>query len=134
MIGIITSKITWCIKRSMQSSYVLNFTTFDVQLWPPPPKTDPGVYAAHILSPLSFLPLLLIYHAIISIALQTRNLRNYEGRRDTWWFSICLCHLFVLECFMIHFVFIYQKHCSLSENISLVLCTICGCLVNFLVE
>ncbi len=115
-------------------SYVLNFTTFDIQLWPPPLKTDPGIYADHTLSPSLFLPLLLVYHAIVSIALQTRNFRNYDGRRDTVWYRLCLCHLFVLECFLIHFAIVYQRHCSLSDNIALILYTTCGVLVNSMVE
>ncbi len=116
------------------SSYFLNFTSFDVQLWPPPLKPDPSVYVNRILTPTLFLPLLLGYHAIVSIALQTRNFRNYEGRRDTLWYRICACHLFVLECFVLHFAIVYQKHCSLSVNIALILYTICGVLVHSVVE
>lgn len=130
---LILVKIAGSIKRSM-NLYIFNFTTFDVQLWPPPLKTDPKVYADHTLSPAVFLPLLLVYHAIVSIALQTRNFRDYEGRRDTIWYRICLWHLFVLECFLIHFAIIYQKHSSLSDNIALILYTTCGVLVHSVVE
>ena len=33
----------------------------------------------------------------------------------------CLGHMLVLELFIIHFLYIFQKHCSLSDNIALLL-------------
>lgn len=103
------------------NSYIFNFTSFDIQLWPPPLKTSPEVFADLTLNPLLIVPLLLVYHALTSIILQSPDFRDYRGRRDTIWYQLCLGHMFVLECFMIHFLLIYQKHCSLSENIALLL-------------
>ncbi len=108
----------------------LNFTNFDVQIWPPPLKTDPTVFADYALNPSLFASLLLIYHATTSVALQIRNIRDYQGRRDTVWYRFCLSHLFVIECFVLHVLLIYQKHCSLSDNIALVIYISCGLLVQ----
>lgn len=112
------------------SSYFFNLTNFDIQLWPPPSKTDPKAFADQALNPYLFLPLLLIYHALTSIVLQTPNPQDYQGRRDTVWYRFCLFHLFVLECFMIHFLLIYQKHCSLSENVALLLYTVIATVIH----
>lgn len=112
------------------SSSFFNFTSFDVQLWPPPPKTDPEVFTGLTLNPSLIVPLLLVYHALTSIVLQNPDFRDYRGRRDTIWYQLCLGHMFMLECFMIHFLLIYQKHCSLSENIALLLYGLLGAVVH----
>ena len=112
------------------STNFLNFTAFDIQVWPPPSKTDPKVYAEHTLNPSLWVPLLLLYHSFTSIILQAPNFRDYRGRRDTVWYQFCLGHLLVLELFMIYFLFVYQKHCSLSENIGLLLYAVFGNLVH----
>ena len=104
----------------------LNFTTFDVQLWPPPAKLDQTFFADYALNPSLFASLLLVYHAVLSIVLQSRNIRDYQGRRDTVRYRVCLGHLFVIECFVLHVLFIYQTHCSLSDNIALILYASCG--------
>lgn len=115
------------------SKYFLNFTSFDVQLWPPPPKADPKLFSEHLLNPALWVPLLLLYHSITSIALRTANFRDYRGRRDTVWYEFCLGHMLVLELFMIHFLYIFQKHCSLSDNISLLLYALVGCFVHVII-
>lgn len=112
------------------SSYFLNFTTFDVQLWPPPRRTDPKLFAGYTLNPTLFVPLLLLYHSILSVVLQTGNPQDYQGRRDTLWYRFCLGHMLVLECFCIQFLFAYQKQCSLSDNIGLCLYAIAATLVQ----
>ena len=58
------------------SSYFLNFTTFDIQLWPPPLKIDPKVFADNTLNPSLLVPLLLVYHTLTSIVLQAQNFRD----------------------------------------------------------
>lgn len=110
----------------------LNYTAFDIQLWPPPPKTDSQVFADLTLNPLLLLPLLFIYHSLTSVALQTQNFRDYPGRRDTFWFQFCLGHMFVLELFMIRILYVYEKSCPLSEIIHLLVFTIFSSLVNAL--
>ena len=58
------------------SSYFVNFTTFDIQIWPPPPKIDPSIFTDYALNPSLLVPLLLLYHTVTSIVLQTRNYRD----------------------------------------------------------
>ena len=89
------------------SNYFLNFTLFDVQLWTPPPKTNPKDFAKHTLNPSLWVPLLLLYHSFTSIVLQAPNFHDYRGRRDTVFYQFCLGHLLVVELFMIHFLFVY---------------------------
>lgn len=112
------------------SSYFLNFTTFDFQLWPPPPKIEPQVFADYALNPSVLVPLLLVYHTFTSIVLQAQNFRDYPGRRDSVWYQVCIGHMLVLELFMIRLLLIYQKHCSLSENIHLLVFVAISSLVN----
>ena len=114
------------------SKYFLNFTSFDIQLWPPPPKADPRLFSEYLLNPTLWVPLRLLYHSITSIALRPANFRDYRGRRDTVWYELCLGHMLVLELFMIHFLYIFQKHCSLSDNISLLLYALVGCFVHII--
>lgn len=52
------------------------------------------------------------------------------GRRDSVWYLVCFGHMFVLELFMIRLLLIYQKHCSLSENIHLLVFAAVSSLVN----
>ena len=110
----------------------LNFTTFDLQLWPPPSKIESRLSTNYSLKPSLFAPLLLVYHAVVCIALQIRTIRDFEGRRDTVWYRFCLGHLFFIECFMLYVIFIYQKHCSLSDHIGLVLYASCGFVIQYI--
>ena len=114
-------------------SYTLNFTSFDLQLWPPPAKIDSTTFSDNAFNPSLFASLLLIYHAILLVIIQTSNIRDYQGRRDTVWYRLCLGHLLVIECFMIYVVIAYQKHCSLSDNISLTLYATCGIVVQSII-
>ena len=111
-------------------TYFVNFTTFDIQLWPPPPKIDPKVFAEYALNPSLLVPLLLVYFTFTSIVLQAQTFRDYPGRRDSVWYQLCLGHMFVLELFIIRLLVAYQKHCSLSENIHLFVFAIVSSLVN----
>ena len=52
------------------------------------------------------------------------------GRRDSIWYQICFGHIFVLELFMIRLLLVYQKHCSLSENIHLLIFAVVSSVVN----
>lgn len=52
------------------------------------------------------------------------------GRRDSVWYQVCLGHMFVLELFMIRLLLIYQTHCSLSDNIHLLVFALISSLVN----
>ena len=52
------------------------------------------------------------------------------GRRDSVWYQVCFGHMFVLELFMIRLLLIYQRHCSLSDNIHLLVFVLVGSLVN----
>lgn len=58
------------------SSYFLNFTTIDIQLWPPPSRIDPKFFADYALNPSLLVPLLLVYHIVTSIVLQAPNFRD----------------------------------------------------------
>ena len=51
-------------------THILNFTTFDLQLWPPPLKIGAKAPIDYPLNPSLCALLLLIYHAIVSIALR----------------------------------------------------------------
>ena len=88
------------------------------------------MFAEHTLNPTLWVPLLLLYHSVTFIVLRTANFRDYRGRRDTLWYEFCLGHLLVLELLMIHFVYVYQKYCSLSDNIALLLYALIGSLVH----
>ena len=55
------------------------------------------------------------------------------GRRDSVWYQVCLGHMFVLEIFMIRLLLVYQKHCSLSENIHLLVFSLVSTLVNIVI-
>lgn len=58
------------------TSYSVNLTTFDIQLWPPPPRADPKVFTDYALNPSLLVPLLLVYHTFTSIVLQVQNFRD----------------------------------------------------------
>ena len=51
-------------------THLLNFTTFDLQLWPPPLKIGAKALIDNPLNPSLCALLLLTYHAILSIALR----------------------------------------------------------------
>lgn len=81
------------------SSYFVNFTTFDIQFWPPPPKIDPKVFTEYTLNPSLFVPLLLVYHTFTSIVLQ--NFRDAYVAIPSYFILMCLtvetCLTFELE-------------------------------------
>ena len=52
------------------------------------------------------------------------------GRRDSVWYQFLFGHMFVLELFMIRLLLIYQKHCSLSENIHLLVFAVVSSVIN----
>lgn len=112
------------------NAQVLNFTAFDVQLWPP--KYDrPVNRVEHVLDPTLVLPILIVYHALTCIALSSSNLHDYQGRRDTHWFGSYLYHHLILGLFMIHLAIVHRSDYPLVDNLSVLVFTFISALLAF---
>lgn len=107
-----------CPNTSM-ATYFLNFTTFDLQIFPFKYENRPANPRDHILDPKLFLPLLIIYHALSCIALKAPNLRDYPARRDTWFYSFYVLHFLILAVFMGYLAVIHRTDYAFADNLGL---------------
>lgn len=108
----------------------LNFTAFDVQLWPPI-YDRPAERLEHVLDPTLVVPILVFYHAVTSIALQAPNVRDYQGRHDTHWFGLYLYHHLILGCFIIHLAIVHRSDYTLLDNLGFMVFTAISTLLAF---